>query len=126
MQYDPERDIDAETWQAADEAARIEAVLRYHRREKIRLPNARMHAVIHMVVENQIAEGDAFPAKATLARLRNEGLDRHQAVHALGSVAAEEMFRALKDRTPSDRAEYALKLEKLTAESWRRANGAGS
>jgi len=119
MQYDPHRPVDATIWQAKDTAERIEAVLKYHRGQKIRLPNAQMHALIHTVVENQIAEGDTLPAKAALTRLMNEGLDRHEAVHALGSVVAAEIFRVQRDKTPTDPIAYSLKLERLTAESWR-------
>jgi len=33
----------------------------YHRRARIRLPNEKVHAVIHAIVENQIALGDELP-----------------------------------------------------------------
>ena len=120
MKYDPERHVDPAAWDAADEAERMNAVVQYHQRKKIRMPSLQAHAAIHTAVENQIAMGDSFPAKATLARLMREGLDRHDAVHALGSVVSGEIYRMLKEKTPCDRAEYALKLERLTAESWRK------
>jgi hypothetical protein len=120
MKYDPHVDMDAAVWQALDEGVRMEAVIRYHRRKGIRLPNAQMHAVIHTVVENQIAEGDTLPTRATLVRLMKEGLDRHEAVHAIGSVVAADIFRILKEKTPHDPVAYAFKLARLTPESWRK------
>src|SRR5262249_48154813 len=96
----------------------------YHRRKKIQMPDQEVHAALHTLVENQIAMGDAFPAKAALARLISEGLDRHEAVHALATVATDEIFNGLKNKKPSDPAEYALKIERLTAESWRKQFGA--
>jgi hypothetical protein len=50
----------------------------------VRLPNAQLHAVIHVVVENQLALGEEVVVE-TLARLQREGLGRHDGVHAIGS-----------------------------------------
>jgi hypothetical protein len=49
----------------------------YHRRERVRLPNATVHAVMHTIIENQIALGDETPVQRTAQRLMDEGLDRH-------------------------------------------------
>ncbi len=54
-----------------------------------------------------------------MARLMAQGLDRHDAVHAVGSVVAKQMYAMLKERRPHDSAEYAAQLDELTAESWR-------
>ena len=86
--YDPDKPIDAQEWMALDEGERQYLVEQYHRKKRIKMPNARMHAVFHVVVENQIALGDEIPAQKTLARLMGEGLSRHDAVHAIGSVVA--------------------------------------
>jgi hypothetical protein len=66
-------------------------VREYHRRRRIRLPNLDAHAVTHAIIENQLAEGLA-PAANALRRLVTEGLDRHEAVHALGSVLMEHIW----------------------------------
>src|SRR3984957_20659440 len=94
-QYDPHDHINAGAWLALDESERMQLVTRYHRRQRIRLPNETIHAVIHVIVENQVALGDEFPAKAVLLRLMKEGLDRHEAIHAIGSVLSEEFFVAM-------------------------------
>jgi hypothetical protein len=75
---------------------------------------------MHVVVENQLALGDSFPAKSVLARLMSEGLDRHDAIHAIGSVLAGQIFDALKHKDPTRdlNAEYQQKLKALTAQSW--------
>ncbi|MGY4511289.1 hypothetical protein [Bradyrhizobium sp. USDA 3650] len=44
-----------------------------------------MHAVIHAVVESQIADRE-LPVRAAAQRLMSEGLDRHEAIHAIRSV----------------------------------------
>ena len=80
-----------------DESERIEAVKEYHRRAKVRLPNAILHATTHVIVENQVALGDAYPVQSVLFRLMEEGLSRHDAIHAIGLVLAERLFAGLKE-----------------------------
>ena len=121
MRYDPYQHIASEAWQALDESERIESVRRYHRRNRIRLDNERLHAAIHVIVENQVALGDAFLARAVLLRLMEEGLDRHEAVHAIGSVLSKQLFAALREDGGADlNAQYVERLNRLTAESWRK------
>jgi len=50
--YDPQNPPDREGWLSLDESEQIEIVLQYHRRARVRLPNARLHATMHVVVEN--------------------------------------------------------------------------
>jgi len=42
--YDPEKDLQVDMWLAMDDADRVEAVETYHRRQRIRLPRATLHA----------------------------------------------------------------------------------
>ena len=121
MQYDPHQHIDSEAWQELDESERIESVRQYHRQNRIRLPNETLHATAHVIVENQVALGDSFPARAVLLRLMEEGLDRHEAVHAIGLVLSEQLFAALRKEGDADiNKQYVEKLNRLTAESWRK------
>jgi HD superfamily phosphodiesterase len=121
-QYDPHEHINSDAWLALDESERMQLVRRYHRRQRIRLPNETIHAAIHVIVENQVALGDAFPAKAVLLRLMKEGLDRHEAIHAIGSVLSEELFVVMSAQSAEGdpNADYTEKLKSLTAESWRK------
>jgi len=122
MKYDPQRAPDPKTWLALDEEERIVLVLQYHRRARVRVPNSRLHATIHVIVENQVALGDEIPVRRTLERLRAEGLDRHDAVHAIGSVTAKHIYDLLKEGPPAGdpNEPYWAELENLTAEGWRR------
>jgi hypothetical protein len=91
----------------------------YHRRAGIKLPNRHIHAVLHAVVETQIAMGDETEAQATLTRLLSEGLDRHDAVHAIGDVLAEHMNHLQKGKVAGDPNEtYSKSLRHLTASKW--------
>jgi hypothetical protein len=121
MRYDADRQPDAQSWLDLDEGERIDMVVDYHRRTRVKLENAKVHAVAHVIVENQIALGEPPLASATLARLMDEGLDRHDAVHALGSVIMALMFEALRDSggMPDINAQYNRELATLTAAGWR-------
>jgi hypothetical protein len=119
--YDPDTSPTPTEWLQADEGERIELVSAYHRRKKVKLPNSRLHAVVHVVVENQIALGEETVVN-TLARLRAEGLSRHDALHAIGSVLAENMYELMHEdpgATDDPYRQYLERLQRLTAENWR-------
>ena len=122
-EYDPLEAPDAAEWLALDESERIELVVKYHQRAREELPNLRLHAAMHAIVENQVALGDEIPVRRTLARLEAEGLNRHEAVHAVGSVLAEYMYHAIKGGAPAGdpNQRYWAALDKLSARKWRRA-----
>jgi hypothetical protein len=119
--YDPDRSLPPTDWLETDEGERIELVASYHRRKKIRLPNAQLHAVIHVIVENQLALGEEVVLDA-LARLQSEGLSRHDAVHAIGFVLAGDVYELMQgntDATGNTYRRYLERLQKLTAENWK-------
>ncbi|HEU0276774.1 MAG TPA: hypothetical protein VFQ95_02990 [Rhodanobacteraceae bacterium] len=121
--YDPEQTPDAAEWLSLDEQERIELAEAYHRKARVEVPRIKIHAVIHAVVENQIAEGHD-PVIRAMSRLRAAGLSRHEALHAVGSVLAEHLFTLPRDGSPSPgtppMAAYDAAIERLTAESWLR------
>lgn len=117
--YDPDKGPDLNEWRDLDESERIEVVRRYHRKAGIGLPNEQIHAAMHVIVENQIAEGDRIPVRETLVRLMSEGLDRHDALHAIATILAELMYGSLKNTAPDDlNAAYFAGLSSLTAQGW--------
>lgn len=124
--YDPDTTPNAEDWLALDEMERAHLVKTYHQAQRERLPNLPLHAMFHTVVENQLAEGYA-PAMRAMARLMAEGLSRHDAVHAIGSVVASFIYHASKtdaaglDGDPNARIE--ADLDRLTAANWRQGGG---
>lgn len=121
MKYDPYTHTDSDEWRTLDETERGILVEDYHEKAGIELPNARLHAAIHVVVENQIAMGSKLPTRETLDRLMADGLDRHEAIHAIGSVLSTHMFNILKGESKSgfDKRTYRRDLKRLTAEGWR-------
>lgn len=119
--YDPLRTPDPDEWQSLEDWDRIDRVIAYHRRARVKLPNELLHATIHVIVENQVALGDETPVQSTLQRLMGEGLDRHQALHAIGSVLATHIHDLSEAPTPRPEPTeaYYEALRFLTAASWR-------
>jgi hypothetical protein len=121
MRYDPLIAPDPAGWLALGEAVRLEAVQAYHRAAHLPTPRLEAHAAMHVAVESQLALGDPPEIRATLARLLlADGLNRHDAIHAIASVLAARMSDLVGNRLPaSDFARvYAAELRKLTKASW--------
>ena len=124
IEYDPGVDPDPAEWLELDEGERIALVEDYHENAGIDVPNLLLHAGFHVTIETQVAMGDELPVRSTLRRLVREGLDRHDAIHAIGSVLAEHMFDILKDKgkrggDPNPRYFDAVKA--LTAAGWKQS-----
>ncbi len=125
MDYDAERAPDPAAWAAASEAERVAAVEAHHRARAAPHPptrQPRVHAAVHVVVEDQLASGSPPEARRAMDRLQRGGLSRHEAVHAIASVAAAAAQAALSGAR-FDPAAYARALDALTPETWR-ARGA--
>jgi hypothetical protein len=125
--YDPETAPDPIAWLELDEGERIALAEAHHLASRIELPNVTLHAAIHAAVENQIAEG-IEPVVEAMARLAREGLCRHDALHAIGSVLTGEFYETVKHHAsePTDalRRRYLAAVATLTAAEWRRKYGA--
>lgn len=118
--YDPLREPDPDDWLAHDEDERTALVEAYHGERGIEVPNLHLHARFHAVVETRLAEGDAV-TRETLDRLQREGLDRHEAVHAIAYVVSTQVY-GVRQRAPAKDAEadLAAKLRRISASRWRR------
>lgn len=121
MDYDAGRAPDPDDWREADAAARVAAVVAHHRALAAPHPRTqaeRLHAAVHVVVEDQLASGEPPEARRALERLVRGGLSRHEAVHAVGLVASNATSAALEGRRFDPRT-YARELDLLTVERWR-------
>jgi hypothetical protein len=120
MRYDPLKEPDPAEWLEMDEQERLNLARAYHKRARIEIPGMDMHAIFHVIVENQIAMADETPVAAAVRRLMGEGLDRHDAIHAIG----EALIGVLYDESANPRvgddaeAEYFAAVEALRAEDW--------
>ncbi len=119
--YDPAVAPDPSEWLELDEGERMLRVEYYHRRAGIHMGHDKLHATMHTVVENQIAAGDPPQVGPTVERLTAEGLDRHEAIHAVSSLIADFFFDVAHGETaPFSVDAYVAAMERLTPESWRR------
>ncbi|MGD8399266.1 MAG: hypothetical protein PVG11_10465 [Anaerolineae bacterium] len=121
IRYNPLVPPDPEAWLAAEELDRHLAVQAYHQRAHVELPAEELHAAIHTTVENQAALGGETPVPGVLERLMTEGLDRHEAIHAIGSVLIEHIWMLLQEDVPDSpdlHAPYYQALRELTAQKW--------
>lgn len=121
--YNPEVPPNPAEWLAIDEQSRIRIVEKYHRNARVKVPNLNGHAIYHAIVENQIAEGLESVLRA-MTRLIDQGLSRHEALHAIGSCVADYVFEVLstedKDSAGTAQNRYEAAVEGLTAMEWRR------
>ncbi len=95
--------------------------MRSHRKQEPDASQLRLHAVFHTIVENQIAMGGATPVPEAMDRLMAEGLDRHEAIHAVASKLTEHFWDILHVETqPSDdlHEPYFNAVHQLTAKEW--------
>ena len=120
--YQPSRCPNVQEWLALDESERVFLVREYHEDTNAPIPEDAidLHASIHVIVENQIAM-EHVPVPATIDRLIRQGLDRHEAIHAVGAVVSANIYDLTKGKETSwDQNQYRRKLEKLTARRWRK------
>ena len=124
--YNPDVAPVPSEWLTLDEAHRIQLAESYHLASREKVPHHTAHAAFHAIVENQIAEG-LQPVARAMARLTKQGLSRHDALHAVGSVVADHFFDAMhakdKDFSVTAQARYDAAVERLTAREWRRKYG---
>jgi hypothetical protein len=118
--YNPDEAPNPREWLSLGEADRVQLIVAYHEGAKIPVANARLHAAIHTVVETQIAMPEQAVVE-TMARLRREGLSRHDAIHAVGSVLVERLLSAIQHKaTRASLADsYLEDLKALTAAAWK-------
>lgn len=119
--YNPLKSPKAKEWLAMDEGKRIELIKAYHRKNGGYGNNLNLHASIHVIIENQAALKNETPVAAKLKILERQGLDRHEAVHAVGNIVIKYFFDISNDNI-SDNSNieemYFEDVRKLTRQSW--------
>jgi hypothetical protein len=114
-QYDPLIAPDPETWLAMDEGERLLLIGQYHDRQGTQIPIRDLHMCVHVIAENQLAMG--IPeVRSALERLMAQGLDRHQALHAISTVILDHPNRKLS--AGADEESYLREISELTADKW--------
>ena len=123
-EYDPNTDPDPSQWGSLDDDEKLLIVQQYHERYDAELPDVALHSLVHTVVENQVALGDETPVANTLDRLKCEGLNRHEAIHAIASVFVTYIHEILNGPDHKGHTEkYYEALNEFTVESWYSQDG---
>ncbi len=119
--YDPNQAPVPVDWLHLDEQERMELAEAYHRAADVDAPhNERLHAVVHTVVENQLAMGEPAGVQRTLRRLLAAGVDRHSAIHAIGSVLVEYLHDLTTGQADAQNVNerYEKSLERVDEHEW--------
>ncbi len=121
--YDPLKAPDPTAWLALDEQERAAMIEDYHESRDIHIPGMTLHVTIHAIVENQVAEGDALPVREKLRQLMAQGLDRHEAIHAIGSVLIRHLTSVSQGKAAGadPNTAYFRALNRLNARKWLRS-----
>jgi hypothetical protein len=82
-----------------------------------RVMNPRLHLMIHQVVATQIIDGEPPEMFETADRLIAAGRDPHDVLHMLGSTVSDQIWSAMHDPRPYDRAAHIAALAALPG-SW--------
>lgn len=94
ISYDPSVQPNKEQWLESTEEQRVALVKEYHELNNESLDEEALtaHFAVHVIVENQLAMGvELLPE--TVAKLTRQGLSRHEAIHAIGAIVVEDVFR---------------------------------
>lgn len=119
--YDPDIAPDPGEWLALPDSERIRLAQNYHVAARVKAPSIKFHALMHVSVENQIASGYG-PSKKAVARLKLEGLSRHEAIHAIASVIVQFIFELKRGQTSEQQSSYqsrmGVAIGQLHAKQW--------
>lgn len=120
--YDPNTAPDPAAWNLIDEGERIVMIINWHQEAGIDLPNEVVHATFHAVIESQAALGDETPVAAALERLQKDAIDRHEAIHCIGSALAEYLYQmqsASEEDAEKLNQQYFENVEALSIRQWK-------
>ena len=117
QRYDADQAPDPEAWLALEPDERSSLVLRHHRGRVERIHdegyNRKVHAHLHVAVENQVAEGQSATVR-TLERVTEQGVRRHVAVHMI----IEALIQQIAAGVDFDDGVWATRLDALQPGDW--------
>lgn len=86
--------------------------------------NPRLHIAIETIVQSQLAKDEPPEARQIYASLLSEGMDSHEARHAIGRIFTGVVWLILENRLTADAGTYyrnklrELKRQKLVHKHW--------
>jgi hypothetical protein len=79
--------------------------------------NPFVHTVLHLIVDIQIASETPEYVERTFARLRNEGMEEHEALHAIIEIYADLYFSNFRKGGSFSYLDYQSRLENIAMDS---------
>jgi hypothetical protein len=119
--YDAGRAPKRHRWLKMSEGDRMDQVETYHEESRPHPPasNPTMHAITHVVVETQLALDDPPEVRKALERLLEGGIERHEAIHAIGTLVTEHILGSMQEGGKPDSGSYVEALGALSASTLR-------
>jgi len=77
-----------------------------------------LQAAVFEVLDNQLRADDPPETRATIERLRAQGIDESEARRLIACVIAAEIFAVMKTNTPFNRGRFVGQLAKLPDDSF--------
>lgn len=121
-EYKASKQPDGIAWLETDESILLSLIKAYHEPIEVDLTEdeQEIHAILHLVVENQIAEEEDMVIR-TVEKLTRQGLSRHESIHAVAAVLAEDIYDLAQGNIEYfDMKKYRRRLDKLTAKRWKK------
>ncbi|RLJ39053.1 hypothetical protein C8C98_2787 [Acidovorax sp. 106] len=119
--YDPDFDPDPSTWRSIDAHDRVRLVISHHAQNRISVSDNRMHALLHVNIENMLLQGKG-PVTRALEKLRAEGHPRHKVIHILATVWLAYPVGSIGGSANLTHQEQQLAfnaaMETITGEGW--------
>jgi uncharacterized protein YoaH (UPF0181 family) len=75
-----------------------------------------LHIALHQAIEKQISDQDPQETSEAIKAFMRQGLSRHEAIHRVLLVLADEAWNVLAKDKPFDQVRYVRKLRKLAEE----------
>ncbi len=75
-----------------------------------------VHTVLHVTVDKQLLNGDPPFVQETLNRLKDQGMEEHDALHAIIGVYADQYFSTFRQGKAFDLLDYQSRLSYLSYE----------
>lgn len=118
--YNPLEAPNRRDWLSMDEAERIVLIRQYHEETGEYGGSLDAHAAIHCAIETQLAMKTPAVCDA-LGRLLDQGLHRHDVIHAIGSILAKHIHDLLNKKEHSEvdpNEKYYDRLSRFNASDW--------
>jgi hypothetical protein len=120
-----QRAPDPSTWFETAQGERILLIEDHPRLAGVVLPNSKVHAVIREIAEKRLGSIREPAARTAVQRLTKDSPTRREAVHAIGSVVAAQIFDVAQGKSRADAAAAQSRCDaasdRLSATRWRKA-----